>query len=143
MGTHDGAVYVIGDGAEYVLPNANLDGDEIGVNFLVPRSSDELLVVYTDGSLCLASLPTLAVVHYEKGGWLHAKSGAITCVYSDELSDRPFVYFGTSCGMLFVVHILDAGSVRVCDYVLRYQDFGLSEEMTLTSLHLSPKVGII
>lgn len=84
-------------------------------------------------------LPALNIIDLLQPNWLQEREGDITAIYSDSVGEKGFVYVGTSSGSL---HVLDCmhSMVRVCDYKVSLNDFGLGTGgWTISDIQISPK----
>lgn len=139
VGTSGGAIYTYGDGFQYC--RQWLQSDENEVTSIISVNNDKILVGFGDNSLAVLALPTLNVVDLVECTWLNSsRSGDIVTIYTDEPSERGFVYIGTSEGLLIVTECAAAsGSVRVCDYSVNWNEAGLKSKMAISCIQMCPK----
>ena len=101
-------------------------------------SEEKILVSYSNQSLAVFSIPSLALLSTMDSSWLGAKTGDITVIYTDENGDRNYAYIGTSAGHMFVLEMLPV--FRVCDYSFTASEAGIPADMIVSDIRTSPKV---
>lgn len=137
MGTEGGAVYVYGDGFQYVRPWLTDDPNE--VVSIIPLSPNRILVAFVDNSFAVMELPTLEVIDLLQPSWLSSRDGDLTAIYCDLPSGKNFVYMGTSEGYVHVLDVME-GSVRVCEFQLKPTDLGIAgQSMAISDIQTCPK----
>eukprot|EP01038_Epipyxis_sp_PR26KG_P005985 gene5985-8242_t len=140
VGTEGGAVFVYGDGFQFVRPW--LTDDPNPVVSILPLHPDRILVVFGNNSVVVMSLPSLEIIDLLEPTWMgggsNNRNGDITAVHVDFPSEKNYAYFGTSEGMMFVLDI-QFSSIRVVDYNLSLSDVSITESMSLTAIQISPK----
>eukprot|EP01031_Cornospumella_fuschlensis_P038189 gene38189-46401_t len=76
VGTDGGAIYVFGDGFQYVRPWLTNDPNE--VVSLVAIYPNKLLAAFVDNSIVVMELPSLSIVDLFQPNWLGPRLGDIT-----------------------------------------------------------------
>jgi WD40 repeat protein len=136
VGTEGGAVYVYGDGFQFVRTWLIDDPNE--VVSIVPLHPNKILVAYADNSLVVLELPTLEVIDLLPTTWLTANDGDLTSIHCDLPNEKNLVFCGTSAGNLFVLDVMES-AIRICEYNLTTADFGLSGPIAISDIQMSPK----
>ena len=73
--------------------------EENDITHIVSLHEERILVTYSDNSMAVLMLPSLAVVDRLPSSWLAKPFGDITVVYIDERNGRNFAYVGTTDGL--------------------------------------------
>jgi WD40 repeat protein len=138
VGTEGGSLYVYGDGFQYMRPWLTDEPNE--VVSIVALHPNRILVTFCDNSMVVMELPTLEIIDLLKPTWMHSKWGDITAVHCDAVSEKNFVYIGTSDGYLTVLDVME-GSIRICDFELNLTDMGLQgmSSFSVSDIQSCPK----
>ena len=136
MGTKGGAIYLYGDGFQFIRPWLIADPNE--VVSIVALYPNKILVTYLNDSMVAMVLPTLDVIDLLQQSWLPTSDGEITVQYSDLPGEKGFVYVGTSEGVLLVLDVT-VSAIRICDYRITPADFGLPHKMPITDIKSNPR----
>jgi hypothetical protein len=136
VGTESGAVYVYGDGFQFMRPHTKDEG--VHVKKIVALDPDLILVAFSDNSIDVLELPSMSLVGDLDKSWVGAKNGDITAIHVDEPSEKNYTYIGTSQGVLQVVDVSDS-AVRVCDFSLTWKTMGLASMMAISDIQMCPK----
>lgn len=116
-----------------------LTNDPNEVVSLVAVYPNKLLAAFVDNSIVVMELPSLNIVDLFQPNWLGPRLGDITALHSDIVSEKSFVFVGTSEGGVVVLDVMEA-SARICDYSLSASDLGVSGQgYSIADLHISPK----
>lgn len=95
--------------------------------------------MFGDNSLVAMEIPSLEVIDLLPSNWLPQTFGDLTAIHSDTVSEKNFVYLGTSEGVFIVLDIMES-MIRVCDFQLSKSDFGFSsKEVSISDIQLCPK----
>jgi len=130
---------VIGLGFQSFKPSLFQAGNtQTEVTHISCFSEDKILVSYSNQSLAVFSIPSLALISTLDSSWLGTKTGDITVIYTDENGDRNYAYVGTSAGHMFVLEMLPV--FRVCDYSFTASEAGIPVDMIVSDIKTSPKV---
>lgn len=136
VGTESGAIYVYGDGFQFMRPHTKEEG--IIAKYFAALDPDLLLVAYTDNSVDVLELPSMSLVGDLPGSWIGSRNGDITAVFVDEPGEKNYVYVGSSEGVLQVLDATDS-TLRVSDFTLTWKTMGLSAAMAISDIKLCPK----
>lgn len=137
VGTEGGAVHVYGDGFQFVRPWLTDDPNEVVA--IIPLYPNKILVVFDDNSVVAMELPSLEVVDLLSSSWLPRTFGDITAIHCDFISEKNFVYLGTSEGVFIVLDVMES-MIRVCEFQLSKADFGLAlKEVSISDIQVCPK----
>ena len=132
-----GAIYIYGDGFQYVRPW--LTDDPNPVISIIPLYPNKILVAFSDNSLVAMDLPTLEVIDLLPSSWLPLCYGDLSALHSDLYGEKNFVYLGTTEGLVFVLELTET-ALRICDYQITKVNLGISNKsVTIADLQLSPK----
>jgi len=136
LGTGDGAVFSIYDGCQFHWSSSS--GSEILE--ILSIHDERILVALADNSMEVLTLPYLLPMTAQSvpNSWLGPSDGGISSLYCDEnYEKKPYVYVGTTEGSLYVIELLP--TFRNCDYTITPTDAGISGEMALSFIDVSPK----
>ena len=138
IGTESGALYIFGDGFQYMRPW--LKESTNPVCSIVALGANKLLIAFADNSLAMMGLPTLNMIDILEGSWLTSRASdvTITFLHVDEPGERLYAYVGTSEGSFFVLD-LQQPTIRLCDYSVTWAEAGLSHSMALVEIQICPK----
>ncbi len=136
IGTDEGAIYVYGDGFQFMRPW--LAEEPIEVVSIVALYPNKILVVFGDNSIVIMELPSLEVIDLLPPSWLPSKLGDITAIHADLPSEKNFVYIGTSEGSLQVLDVMES-AIRVCDFTLNRNELGISGSFAISDIQSCPK----
>ncbi len=139
VGTQGGAIYVYGDGFQFVRTWLIDDPNE--VVSIIPLHPNKILVAFADNSLVALELPTLEVLDLlPPSAWLSPKKdGDITSLYCDLPSEKNFVFCGTSEGNVYILDIMES-QIRICDYSILATDWGINNtKLAITDIQINPR----
>jgi hypothetical protein len=133
-------VFAYGDGFQYMRALCALsdDGAIFEASHIVALTDDRIAVVLGNNSIHVLSLPLLDVVATLPAGWLSKRYGDISTVSYDATNRRPYIYIGTSEGFVRVLEV--SSFIRVSEFNLSLSDAGLTGNLLVSSIQVSPKV---
>lgn len=68
VGTYSGAVYVYGDGFQYMRPSLSINSNPVTV--ITSIFPNRIIVLYKDDTLAVMELPSLDMIHLMEPSWL-------------------------------------------------------------------------
>ncbi len=137
VGTEGGAIYVFGDGFQFMRPWLTNDPNE--VTTIISLHHNKILVSFGDNSIVAMELPSLDIIDLLEPAWVDSnRNGDISVIHVDVPGEKNFAYIGTTEGAVLVLDVMEA-SIRICDFKLTCHDLGLAQSMAVSDIQSCPK----
>lgn len=111
---------------------------QMDITHILSLHEEKILVCFADNSMAVFQLPSLQLLHRIESGWLNSVCGDVTTIHIDESRAKYYAYVGTSEGYVRVLHV--ANEFREVEYCITTADSGITGNMAVSDLQLSPKV---